>query len=198
MEDDITKIVMDILNNGADPADINYTFICLIPKKEKAISTGDFRLISLCNVIFKIVSKTIANRLKLILPNIIGEFQSAFVPGRLITDNGLVAFDAFHYMRKKKTERHGCVGLKLDMSKAYDRIEWSFLEAVLVSMGFSSHWVSLIMKCVLSVSFSVFLNGSPCVTFFFLPKRGLSQGDPLSPYLFIICAKVFSGLIRKA
>ena len=84
------------------------------------------------------------------------------------------------------------MGLKLDMAKAYDRIEWSFLIDVLDSMGFSQKWKNLVLNCISSVSFSVLLNGSPCQTF--SPQHGLRQGDPLSPYLFILCAKVFSGL----
>ena len=91
-------------------------------------------------------------------------------------------------MRKKTTGKIGVAGLKLDMAKAYDRVEWPFLERVLKSMGFPTNWVSLIMNCVSSVSFAVLLNGSPCDTF---------TPDPLSPYLFILCAEVLSGLIRK-
>lgn len=104
--------------------------------------------------------------------------------------------DTFHYMRKKKKGRKGYIGLKLDMSKAYDRIKWNFLENVLIYMGFPMPWVSLIMKYVRSVSFSVLLNGSPLP--YFYPNRGLRQGDPLSPYLFILCSEFFSGLILRA
>ncbi|XP_057444610.1 uncharacterized protein LOC130736850 [Lotus japonicus] len=178
------------------PGIINHTLLVLIPKIKKAEHANQYRPISLCNVIFKIVTKTIANRLKLILPDLISENQSAFVPGRLITDNALIAYECFHYMKKKITGRNGTMALKLDMSKAYDRIEWSFLEAVLKQMGFPASWVSLIMKCVTSVSFSIMLNGNPQPTF--EPHRGLRQGDPLSPYLFILCGEVFSALIEKS
>jgi hypothetical protein len=116
--DVISLLVLNVLNNGGDLSKLNHTFLCLIPKKKKPLLTSEFRPISLCNVIYKIVTKVTVNRLKLILPDIIDAPQSAFVPGRLIIDNALVAFESFHYMRKKTTGRKCFVGMKLDMSKA--------------------------------------------------------------------------------
>ncbi|XLR24789.1 hypothetical protein S83_052689 [Arachis hypogaea] len=141
---DVTEQVLNVLNNTADPTLLNTTHICMIPKIKNPTHTKDFRPISLCNVIFKLVTKTIANRLKHILPDIVGEFQSAFVQDMLITDNGLVAFEIFHYMKKKVAGQKGYIGLKLDMAKAYDRIEWNFLIEVLTAMGFSTKWTNLI------------------------------------------------------
>jgi hypothetical protein len=112
---DVTSFALNILNRGGDPGTINHTFICLIPKNKKPKLASDFRPISLCNVIFKIITNIIANRLKIILPDIISQYQSAFVPGRLITNNALLEFESFHFMRKKKKGKQGCVGLKLDM-----------------------------------------------------------------------------------
>ena len=196
MGDDVIVFVLDVLNNGGDPSKINSTFLCLIPKIRKPKHTKDFRSISLCNVIFKLITKTIANRMKLILPLIVGDYQSAFVPGRLITDNGLIAFDIFHYMKKKTQGEKGYIGMKLDMTKTYDRVEWNFLVEVLKSMGFPSMWPDLIWRCISTTSFSVLLNGIPCKSF--KPTRGLRQGHPLSPYLFILCVEVFSGLLISA
>ncbi|XP_057444702.1 uncharacterized protein LOC130736943 [Lotus japonicus] len=193
--DDVSNFCLEVLHNIISPGSINKTLIVLIPKIKKSVHATQFRPISLCNVIFKIITKTIANRLKIVLSDIIVGPQSAFVPGRLITDNALVAYECFHLMKKKMYGRNGMMALKLDMSKAYDRVEWPFLQSVLHQMGFPSAWVSLIMACVTTVQFQVMLNGNPQVPFD--PGRGLRQGDPLSPYLFILCGDVFSALIQK-
>ncbi|PNX71390.1 ribonuclease H [Trifolium pratense] len=119
---DITEAVLQILNNDGSPAPFNSTHICLIPKTNNPSQPSDFRPISLCNVTLKIITKTIANRIKAILPAIISPNQSAFVPGRLITDNILIANELFHYLTQT-TKKTGYVGIKTDMAKAYDRIE---------------------------------------------------------------------------
>ena len=93
----------------------------------------------------------LASRIKVILPEIIGPTQSAFVPGRLITDNVLVAYESIHAIKRRKKGKNACCAVKLDMLKAYDRVEWHYLEAMLIRLGFGDNFVRLIMKCVTSV-----------------------------------------------
>ena len=119
----VTKTILDFLNLGITPPKFNETHIVLIPKTKSPKRVIEFRPISLCNVIYKLASKTLANRLKNILPAIISDTQSAFVNGRLITDNVLVVFEMMHHINLKKTGTTREMALKLDMSKAYDRVE---------------------------------------------------------------------------
>jgi hypothetical protein len=143
-----------------------------------------------------VISKILANRLKHVLPEIISPSQSAFVPGRLITDNVLLAYELTHHLNLKKKGREGVAAIKLDMSKAYDRIEWPFLRKMMAKMGFSEQWVHLIMKCVTTVTYRIKVNGD--YTERIIPQRGLRQGDPLSLYLFILCAEGLSALLQRA
>lgn len=133
---------------------MNHTFITLISKKDDPSKVASFRPISLCNVLYKILSKCIANRLKRILHLVISETQCAFVPGRQITDYVLVAYELLHYLHSKRVGKKGFMSLKLDMSKTYDRVEWVFLEKMMITLGFSQKLVDLIMKCLYSVIFS--------------------------------------------
>lgn len=149
----ITAAVLDFLNGGTMPEAINQTTIVLIPKVKNPQDIKQFRLISLCNVIYKLCSKVLANRLRGFLDDIISEEQSASVPGRLITDNILIAYECTHYLKRKKGKTGACA-IKLGMTKAYDRVEWNYLEGMMLRLGFHESLVSLTMRCVTSVSFS--------------------------------------------
>ncbi|KAL0312168.1 UNVERIFIED_CONTAM: hypothetical protein Sradi_5616100 [Sesamum radiatum] len=117
------------------PPGLNYTHIVLIPKCKHPEYLTQFRPFSLCNVVYKIASKSIANRLKPLLDSIISPTQSAFVPDRLISDNILLAFELNHFMNTKSKGGQGWMALKLDVSKAYDKVEWSFLQQCAESEG---------------------------------------------------------------
>jgi len=111
-------------------------------------------------------------------------------------DNVLITHEALHYLKTSGAKKRCYMAVKKDMSKAYDRIEWEFIRLVMQAMGFHQTWIQWIMQCITTVSYSFLLNGAAqgSVT----PKRGIRQGDPLSPYLFILCSEVLTGLCRKA
>jgi hypothetical protein len=193
--EDVIAAVLSVLNSGYFFQKINFTYIVLIPKIPNPRTVADFRPISLCNVVYKIISKVLANRLKGHLDTIISYSQSAFVPGRLIINNVTVAYELLHGLKAKRVGKKGQIAVKLNMSKAYDRVEWNFPEGIMYKLGFEGQWINLIMACLKSVSYAILFNGEPhgLIT----PSQGIRQGDPLSPYLFLLCAEGLSCLFRK-
>ena len=157
--DEVTSVVLRIIKGEESPESINDTVIVLIPKVMNPSQLSQFRPISLCNVLYKIASKVVANRLKLVLPEIIPEEQSAFVPGRLITDNIICAYECLHFMKRNRSKSNSFCAVKLDMMKAYDRLEWDYLEAIMGKLGFATQWIQIVMAMVRFVSFSVLFNG---------------------------------------
>ena len=131
IEHDVTKLCLSMLKGQSQFHEINQTHIILIPKVKNPKHISQFRPINLCNVVYKIIAKVLANRLKVVLPECISNTQSAFFPDKLITDNALVAFELFHTFKNKRRGSKGSYALKLDMTKAYDRVEWHFLEAMM-------------------------------------------------------------------
>lgn len=186
----------------------NKTNIVLIHKVAYRKYVVDYPPIGLYNVLYKVLSKTLVNMLKVVLPNLILENQSALIPQRLITDNALVAFEIFHCMKRKTKGNNGEMVVKLDISKAYDRVGWTFLDAIMTKLGFCRKWIDMILSCILSVTSLFVIIGVVCsdVT----PTKGLRQGIPFHlMYLFYVlrcsyhcyiklCRKVtFKGLQRQ-
>lgn len=192
---DISYACLQFIANKELPMALNKTLIVLIPKKAHPKVLPDMRPIALCNVLYKIIAKMLANRLKLVLDIVIFDPQSAFVHVRAITDNILISAEIMHFSKRKLQGNEEVTALKIDMAKAYDRVEWVFLQAIMLKMGFTPEWVQLIMLCVTTVSYTVLRDGNKVGPI--NPSRGLRQGDPLSPYLFLLCAEGVSSLITK-
>jgi hypothetical protein len=191
--DEITQEVLQALNAGIIPKGWDDTMVVLIPKVGDPESINQFRPISLRNVISKIISKMLALGLKQILPYVISPTQSAFVPGCLITDNTLVAYECVHSIINKRKGINGSCIVKFDMHKAYNRVEWVFIENMMRKLGFHERWISLMMACVSLVSYQVGFDSED--TEMFTPTRVVCQGDLLSPYLFLLYAEGLSSLL---
>lgn len=195
LKDEVIKGVLGFFENGVLPEGINDTVIVMTPKGKDPQSLKDYRPISLCNVLYKVISKCLVNRLRPLLDEIIPETQSAFIPGRLITDNATIAFECFHKIEHSRSMHNTHCAYELDLAKAYDRVDWNFLEQLLLKTGFNRKWTSWIMQCVRSVRYIVRCNGVLLEPF--VPSRGLRQGDPLSPYLFLFVVDSLVNLMKK-
>ena len=108
----------------------------------------------------------------------------------------LVAYETLHTLHARKKGKKGYMALKLDISKAYNQVEWLFLQNIMVKIGFTAGWIERVMSCVTTPSFSILVNGKPYGMI--QPSRGICQGDPISPYLFLLCAKGLTALLNKA
>lgn len=180
---------------GELPEGVNQTLVCLIPKIKTPQTMADLRSIFLCNMLMRILSKVLYNRLKGCLGSIISDKQSTFVEGRLLRDNALIAFEVNHFMRRNNQGKHGIAGLKIDISKSYDTLEWGFIENKMHKFVFQQQWIDRVMKLINSVSYTFTHNGQGFGNV--RPTRGLRQGYPISPYIYILCAEGLSAMIRR-
>lgn len=190
---DVCRAVKKFFYDDQIPEGVNATTIALVPKLDTPLKVYDFRPIACCNVLYKCISKIITTRIKTVLGNIVNKNQSAFIPGRHISDNILVAQELMReYDRKYGVSR---CALKIDLQNAYDTINREFLESCLVGFGFPEKMISWILACVTGSKFSLNINGE--LHGFFQGARGLRQGDPMSPYLFTLVMEVFTLIAKR-
>ncbi|KAM0052219.1 putative RNA-directed DNA polymerase [Helianthus debilis subsp. tardiflorus] len=169
------------------------SFITLIPKTNDPTGLKDYRPINLIGIISKVISKILANRMKKVIGSVISESQSAFVKGRYTLDSPMILSEMWSWLRKAGK----CAFIfKIDFEKAYDNVNWEFLLDVLRQMGFPSEWCRWVKGVLMSACSSVLVNGSP--TFEFRCQKGLRQGDPLSPFLFLVVMEALSCMVNKA
>jgi hypothetical protein len=188
------RAVTSFFEIGKMHKEINKSLIVLILKVQNPTSFNHFRPISLCNVVYKTITKLIVSKLRPLLHKIISPTQSAFIPRRWIAENQVIVHEVLHSFKKRKLKR-GMMATKLDLQKAYDRVNWRFLKVVLLKFGFDEKFFGWVVECVSSMSFELPINGG--ITGHFKPSRGLRQGDPLSPYLFILNQEVLSRLLER-
>lgn len=179
---------------GRLPPNINKAVICLIPKVASPELLSQFRPISLCNVIVKLVSKILANWLQGVIAKLVGPFQKSFISGLVVLDSIVTAQEVIHSLQRRKGRRGGMI-VKVDLEKAYDRVDWRFLSQVLAASGFNSTLRGLIMNTITNAELAVCWNEEVLDSFW--PTRGLRQGDPLSPYLIVLCMDTLNHLIMS-
>ena len=191
---EMSAAVVDFFSSGCMLREINCTIVALVPKVPNPSSMHDYRPISCCNTIYKCISKIIEARIKRCLPDNICPAQTAFVHGRSIADNILLNQELmknYHYDFGPPS-----CALKINLKKAYDSIRWGCIFEILTAMGTPSLLLRCIKACITTPKFSICVNGE--LTWFFSSKRGVCQGDPLSPFLFLIAMEAFSRSLSMA
>ncbi|GJZ99827.1 putative RNA-directed DNA polymerase, eukaryota, reverse transcriptase zinc-binding domain protein [Tanacetum coccineum] len=193
IEEDVYRFVYELFHTNRFPKGCNSSFIALIPKIPCAKFVSDFRPISLIRCQYKIIGKIIVNRLSILIESCVSPAQSAFIKGRNILDGPLILSEVLAWYQKRKK---GIIVFKVDFEKAFDSLRWDFLDLILEKFDFGLKWRSWIKGCLQNGRSSILVNGSPTDEFELF--RGLRQGDPMSPFLFILAMEGLHSLMCKA
>ena len=196
VKNSVCEEIKDVFTHGVVPSYLNETLIiALLPKCQNPESLSNYRPISLCNSIYKVISKIIVARIRPHLSSLISPVQATFVLGHRGTDNVCIAQELLHTLDNKKKGRVSYMAIKLDLEKAYDRLEWNFVHRVLEAFRFPPKLTKIIMSYIAMTSISVLVNRGALQSF--EPSRGIRQGDPLSPYIFILCMEYLGHFIEQ-
>lgn len=189
------NLILDVFRCPEKVSELNDTLITLIPKVEPVESIRNFIPISLCNVSYKVITKILAQRLRSLMGSLVNPCQSSFIPHRQSRDNIILAQEIFHSMRKRKGKKRW-MAIKLDLEKAYDRLSWHFIKETLGDIGLPDDFVNLVWQCISTPRMRMLWNGEALNEF--SPSRGIWQGNPLSPYLFVLCIEKLFQMITMA
>lgn len=197
---DIDNLLLDVVNHffktSPPPHSLGDTYVTLIRKNDNPTMASDFCPISImCNISYKVISKLLANRLKFMLPNLVGGEQCGFITSSNPLDNILAVQEVAHSIEKDYKSAPKMI-LKIDFEKAYDTIKWNAILATLLRMDFPLKWISWAKAYLLFARFSFLVNGIP--SSWTMSSRGIKQGDPLSPYLFVLTSQILTMILNKA
>ncbi|KAF7842718.1 reverse transcriptase [Senna tora] len=192
IKEDLIKDLQEIFRTINIPEDWSSTLIALIPKSNNASKPQHFRPIGLCSTQYKILTKILANRIKPFLNNLISPNQGAFMKGRHTSDLFITAHEILHSMNLSRAKK-GWIVIKLDIHKAFDTLSWSFITNILTAFNFPTNFINLILSGLTSANYTILVNGKMSEPF--KPAKGIRQGDPISPYIFILAMEFLNHLI---